>query len=299
MGHTVWTARKSLWLRPCILLKARLVMRYPSVKLGFNIRFPASALNPFRNALRPAVLLPFLLIAILGGAIASSAVASAGLTPMTLEKAFPNLTLPDMVHMTHAGDGTDRLWVVLRSGEIMVFPNSVAVGAAKVFLDIGGRVTASGEEGLLGLAFDPQYAANGYLYVYYSAASPRRSVISRFSAGSSDPDRADAASELVVLEVPQPFPNHNGGTIAFGPDGYLYIGLGDGGSGGDPQGHGQNTATLLGSFLRIDVSNSTPQEPYRNPPDNPFTRVAVRRERGDMGLRREEPLEVLLRLGFR
>ena len=216
------------------------------------------------------MLLSFLLLAILGGSLASSAVASAGLAPMTLEKAFPNLTLPNMVHITHAGDGTDRLWVVLRSGEVMVFPNTLAVGAAKVFLDIRGRVTASGEEGLLGLAFDPQYVANGYLYVYYSAASPRRSVISRFSVSSSDPDRADPASELVLLEVPQPFANHNGGTIAFGPDGYLYIGLGDGGSGGDPLGHGQDTATLLGSFLRIDVSNSTPQQPYRVPPDNPF-----------------------------
>ena len=135
------------------------------VKLGPKVRFHASALILFRNAARPAVLLPFLLIAILGGSVATSEVASAGLTPMTLEQAFPNLAFPDMVHMTHAGDGTDRLWVVRRSGEIMVFPNRNDVGSAAVFLDIGGRVTASGEEGLLGLAFDPQYAANGYLYV--------------------------------------------------------------------------------------------------------------------------------------
>ncbi len=209
-------------------------------------------------------------VVILGIAMASPPVAAAGLGPLTLEKAFPNLAFQSGVHITHAGDSTNRLWVVLRSGTIMVFPNSEAVQSASLFLDIRDRVTVGGEEGLLGLAFDPQYSSNGYLYVHYSAVSPRRSVISRFSVSSTDPGQADPAGELVVLEVPQPFSNHNGGTIAFGPDGYLYIGLGDGGSGGDPQGHGQNPATLLGSFLRIDVSSSTSLEPYKIPPDNPF-----------------------------
>ena len=134
------------------------------------------------------------------------------------------------------------------------------------FLDIRYRVNDRGwEEGLLGMALSPHNER--HLFVYYSAANPRRSVISRFSGSlSADPD-----SELVILEVEQPYPNHNGGQLAFGPDGYLYIGLGDGGSAGDPQGNGQDTSTLLGTILRLDVSEATVARPYAIPPDNPFT----------------------------
>ena len=132
-------------------------------------------------------------------------------------------------------------------------------------LDIRDRVSSRGsEEGLLGIALSPHDAR--HLFLYYSAANPRRSVVSRFNYNLE----AAPESELVILEVEQPYPNHNGGQIAFGPDGYLYVGLGDGGSAGDPQGHGQDTGTLLGSILRIDVSESTPQQPYAIPPDNPF-----------------------------
>ena len=132
-------------------------------------------------------------------------------------------------------------------------------------LDISDRVSSRGsEEGLLGIALSPHDAR--HLFLYYSAANPRRSVVSRFNYNRE----ASPESELVILEVAQPYPNHNGGQIAFGPDGYLYVGLGDGGSAGDPQGHGQDTGTLLGSILRIDVSESTPQQPYAIPPDNPF-----------------------------
>ena len=133
------------------------------------------------------------------------------------------------------------------------------------FLDIRDRVSDRGwEEGLLGMALSPDN--EGHLLVHYSASNPRRSVVSRFSGGvSADPD-----SELVILEVPQPYANHNGGQIAFGPDGYLYIGLGDGGAAGDPQGNGQDTSTLLGAILRIDVSKATAEQPYVIPPDNPF-----------------------------
>jgi glucose/arabinose dehydrogenase len=156
----------------------------------------------------------------------------------------------------------------------MVFTNQPSVTSASTFLDITNVVSTAGfEEGLLGLAFDPNYAQNGYFYVYYSAASPRRSVISRFSVSSTNPLLADRSSELVILEVPQPFDNHNGGNIMFGPDGYLYIGLGDGGSAGDPLGHGQNRGTLLGSILRIDVKNIPTSIRYRIPNDNPFVNV--------------------------
>ena len=193
------------------------------------------------------------------------------LPSIDIEVAFPNLSFVRMVHLTHAGDGTNRLFTVLKPGQIMVFDNSPDVSSADVFLDIRSQVNSQGsEEGLLGLAFDPGYVNNGFFYVYYSASPPRRSVISRFSVSSSNPNAADPQSELILLEVDQPFSNHNGGALVFGPDGNLYISLGDGGSGGDPQGNGQNTATLLGSILRIDVSNATAQETYQVPADNPF-----------------------------
>ena len=148
------------------------------------------------------------------------------------------------------------------------------------FLDIRDRVSDRGwEEGLLGLALSPHNERR--LFVHYSAANPRRSVVSRFSFSSS----ADPDSELVILEVEQPYPNHNGGQLAFGPDGYLYIGLGDGGSGGDPQRNGQDTSTLLGTILRIDVSDATAEQPYAIPPDNPFADGGGRPEIWAYGLR--------------
>ena len=194
----------------------------------------------------------------------------APLTGLGVEPTFPALSLSRMVGMTYAPDGSDRLYVVLQPGRIVSFPNDPDVDSAELFLDIRDRVNDRGEEeGLLGLAFDPQYAVNGHLYVYYSASGPRRSVVSRFSA-SADGRRAGPASERVLLEVAQPFSNHNGGQIAFGQDGYLYIGMGDGGSRGDPQGNGQDPGTLLGSILRINVSTLDSTGSYAIPADNPF-----------------------------
>ena len=147
-------------------------------------------------------------------------------------------------------------------------------------MDITGRVSSRGsEEGLLGLAPSPHNER--HLFLYYSAANPRRSVVSRFNYNRE----VAPESELVILEVEQPYRNHNGGQIAFGPDGYLYIGLGDGGSAGDPQGNGQDTSTLLGSILRIDVSESTPDQPYAIPPDNPYVNGGGRPEIWAYGLR--------------
>jgi glucose/arabinose dehydrogenase len=176
-----------------------------------------------------------------------------------------------MVFLTPAGDGSNRLFVALQEGRVVVFPNQREVQSAQVFLDIRDRVDDGGnEEGLLGLAFDPHFSENGFFYVYYTGAGPKRSVISRFAVDPGDPDRADPESERVILEVPQPFGNHNGGHLLFGPDGFLYIGLGDGGSGGDPQGNGQNPATLLGSILRIDPASTEGNRNYAIPADNPF-----------------------------
>ena len=193
------------------------------------------------------------------------------LAPVELEPAFPGIEFDRMVLLTHAGDDTGRLFLVLQPGMIVVFENDPGVESAQTFLDIRERVSDAGnEEGLLGLAFDPAYAEDGYFYVYYSASRPRRSVVSRFSVSLGDPNRAEPGSELVFLEVEQPYSNHNGGHIVFGPDGMLYVGLGDGGAAGDPQGNGQDTSTLLGSILRIDVSRLDSLGTYAVPDDNPF-----------------------------
>ncbi len=196
-----------------------------------------------------------------------------GVQPLEMievERVFPSLSFARMTYLTHAGDGSGTLFVTLQPGVVMFFQNDPDAASADTFLDIRHRVSDKGnEEGLLGLAFDPKYAENGHFYVYYSAADPRRSVLSRFSVppGSTT---ADPASELVLLEIPQPFSNHNGGQVAFGPDGYLYVGLGDGGRAGDPFGNGQDRSTLLGSILRIDVGTVGERGGYGIPLDNPF-----------------------------
>ena len=196
------------------------------------------------------------------------------LKPMGISRAFPLLSFTRLTNLAQPPDGSNLLFVAEQEGTIAAFPNDPQAAEAFVFLDIRGRVSTDGnEEGLLGLAFDPGYVDNGRFYVYYSAARPRRSVLSRFIASREHPAIADPGSEVVIMEVPQPYSNHNGGQLAFGPDGYLYLGLGDGGSTGDPQSNGQNLGTLLGSVIRIDVSLETDQPGYRIPEDNPFTGI--------------------------
>jgi len=197
--------------------------------------------------------------------------ATAPLAKMDVEHVFPHLSFRRMVAMAYPDDGTNRLFLVLQPGQILVFPNDQGATSASTFLDIRERVNDRGEEeGLLGLAFDPSYRTNGYFYVYYSASDPRRSIISRFSVSQAETNAADPDSERIILVVPQPFANHNGGQVTFGPDGYLYIGLGDGGGAGDPHQNGQSISTLLGSILRIDVSSLDQQGTYKIPADNPF-----------------------------
>lgn len=172
-----------------------------------------------------------------------------------MEDAFPNLTFESPIGVEHDGVDASLLYVVERAGVVKVVVNTAATTEATDFLDIQGQVSSGGEKGLLGLAFHPDYAANGFFYVQYSVPGDHRSRLSRFSQSPADvyPPIADEASEVVLLEVDQPFSNHNGGGLAFGPDGYLYVSLGDGGSGGDPEGNGQKDFTLLGSILRLDV----------------------------------------------
>ena len=183
--------------------------------------------------------------------------------------AFPKLTFDDPVEFTHADDGTNRLFVVEQKGVIIVFENNAATQTASVFLDIDARVSSGGEMGLLGLAFHPDFEKNGYFYVNYTRNDPRRqTVISRFSM-AKNATVADPNSETILFTFDQPYSNHNGGKIAFGADGFLYIATGDGGSGGDPQNNAQNRASLLGKMLRVDV-NSSEKGNYGIPKDNPY-----------------------------
>jgi len=204
----------------------------------------------------------------------------------SLQPAFPHLSFKRPLALVDPMDGTNRLFVVEQAGRIFVFENNANAQKAKLFLDIRERVNSRGnEEGLLGLAFHPRYGKNGFVFVNYTASNPRRTVIARFRVNSRNPDAADPGSEVKLLEFPQPYENHNGGEVLFGPDGYLYIGTGDGGSGGDPHNNGQSLATLLGKILRIDVDHPDPGRAYGVPPDNPFAGTSNRAEIWAYGLR--------------
>ena len=183
-----------------------------------------------------------------------------------LQPVLANLENP--VFVTHAPDGTNRLFVVERAGRIKV----LGPGAPEptVFLDIAPRVLAGGEQGLLGLAFHPRYAANGRFFLNYTRRPDGATVIAEYRVSPGDPNAAQA-DEHPLLVIPQPFTNHNGGMIDFGPDGFLYIGTGDGGGGFDPDRRAQNTTDLLGKILRIDVDTApVPPALYTSPPGNPF-----------------------------
>jgi glucose/arabinose dehydrogenase len=187
-----------------------------------------------------------------------------------LRMAFPELTFDRPVDLQNPGDGTNRIFIVTLIGAIYVFQNDPDVTETEVFLNIRDQVRSGGELGLLGLAFHPDYKTNGYFFVNYTANNPLRTVVSRFKVSEDNPNRADTDSEEIILEFNQPLSNHNGGQIAFGPDGYLYIATGDGGGGGDPGNNAQNRTNLLGAILRIDVDNNSEDRNYSIPDDNPF-----------------------------
>ena len=184
------------------------------------------------------------------------------------------------VQVTHAGDGSERLFVVEQNGMIRIIKNGQVLPAP--FLDLTSLVIYSGERGLLGLAFHPDFAFNHYFYVNYTRAGDGDTVIARYSI-SANPDVADPASASILLTINQPDTNHNGGQLLFSPhDGYLYIGMGDGGGAGDPQNYAQNLNSLLGKLLRLDVDGASP---YAIPPDNPYVNKAGLDEIWDSGLR--------------
>jgi glucose/arabinose dehydrogenase len=186
----------------------------------------------------------------------------------------------------NARDGSGRLFFVQQTGHIRVWKNDVEPPTE--FLNISSLVLAGGERGLLGLAFHPDYRNNGFFYVNYTRSPDGATVVARYSRSANDPDVADPQSAAVLLTIAQPYDNHNGGAVRFGPDGYLYIGMGDGGSSNDPQNHAQDLTSLLGKILRIDVNTRTGPLPYGIPPANPFVRPpqpGVRAEIWAYGLR--------------
>jgi glucose/arabinose dehydrogenase len=185
-----------------------------------------------------------------------------------VQRVFDQISFNSPVALLQAPGDNSRWFAVEQAGTVRVFDNdqNVTPGDVDVFVDISGRVLSGGEQGLLGMAFHPDFATNDQVFLSYTRGGPRESVISRFrldtASGLLDPN-----SEFQIMTVPQPYANHNGGNIAFGPDGFLYVGFGDGGSGGDPQDRAQNTNEILGSMVRLDVDGGSP---YAIPRDNPF-----------------------------
>lgn len=185
-----------------------------------------------------------------------------------VEVAFPNLSFDHPVGIYHSADGSNRLFVVGQMGLIYVFENRRNVTAANIFLDIHNQIHLGA---FLGLAFHPNFTENGRFYVNYLADHPLRTIIAQWSILPTKPNEADINSQKILLEIPQLYDSHSGGQLAFGPDGYLYIALGDGGPYGDILSNAQNRSTLLGKILRIDVDNPSQGRNYGIPADNPFT----------------------------
>jgi len=218
--------------------------------------------------------------------------------PLKVDVAFGNVKWPGWetaeesgvvdplrpILLTHAGDGSHRTFIPTQQGVIYVLPDDPGAKQAEVFLDMKDKVAYSdktNEEGFLGLAFHPKFKENGEFFVYYTnTAKKHQNVIARYKVSKDNPAKADPGSEEILLVLDKPFWNHDGGTIAFGPDGYLYIAVGDGGLANDPFKNGQNLSTLLGKILRIDVDHKDDGLAYAIPKDNPF--VGKKDARGEI-----------------
>ncbi len=199
----------------------------------------------------------------------SSSKGGTSLAIFHLKNAFPHLTFSQPLEFTHAGDGSNRVFVIEQKGKISVFENNSSTKTASIFLDIMHKVSSEGEMGLLGLAFHPNFKQNGYFYVNYTKRNPLETIIARYKVASFAATKVDTSSETILLKISQPYDNHNGGKIAFGPDGFLYIALGDGGAWGDQHNYAQNRSSFLGKILRIDI-DKTEKGNYGIPADNPY-----------------------------
>ena len=218
------------------------------------------------------------LLALLG---CSNAPATAPPPTSDTLKLVPVVTsgLSSPVYLTTPTGDTARLFVVEQSGQIRIVQHGQLLPTA--FLDIHSRLVSGGEQGLLSVAFHPNYGANGFFYVNYTDLNGDTRV-ERYTVSAADSNLADTTTHKLILFVPQPYTNHNGGLVMFGPDGMLYIGMGDGGSGGDPENRAQHPDSLLGKLLRIDVDHG---DPYAIPPNNPFATSGGAPEIWALGLR--------------
>lgn len=208
------------------------------------------------------------------------------LPSLDLKPAFPDLKFNRPLWMEEIPDGSKRVVVVQQDGKILVLPNRADAREAATFLDITDRKPlVQNEEGLLAFAFHPKYKENGLLYINYSQQTPKRGVLSEWRVSKSDPNKVDPATERVLLEIPRPYWNHDGACINFGPDGFLYFSMGDGGSANDPHLVGQSGHHLLAKILRIDVNSRTGKLPYGIPKDNPFV------GKDDKGNLRDDPFD--------
>ncbi len=191
---------------------------------------------------------------------------------LKLTPAFPNQKIKLPVDLAIPPDGSDRLFLVQQFGKITILPKDRSSAEEITFLDLTDRplIKKQFEEGLLGLAFHPDYAKNRKFYLHYTLQDPKHTVISEMQTAADNPARADPSTERILLNIPQPYWNHNSGNLLFGPDGFLYIGVGDGGKANDPHRLSQNTFVLNGKILRIDVNTTSGNRPYGFPSDNPF-----------------------------
>jgi glucose/arabinose dehydrogenase len=208
------------------------------------------------------------------------------LPTLDLVVAFPNLKFNRPLWMEEVPDGSKRIIVIEQDGKVFIFPCDHSAKDPKTFLDLTPRKPhVQNEEGLLAFTFHPKFKENGLLYLYYSQQAPKREVLSEVHISKSNPDQADLSTERILLEIPHPYWNHNGGTIIFGPDGYLYVSLGDGGDANDPHNVGQSGHFLLAKILRLDVNSRTGNLPYGIPKDNPFVGV------DDNGKPKDDPFD--------
>ena len=216
------------------------------------------------------------------GAAASGASIAASPTDAHIKLTLRASGLSNPVFVTTAHDGSGRLFIVEKTGRIKIYSNGHVL--ATPFLNLSGKVSTGSEQGLLGLAFHPNFKTNRKLYVNYTRADGD-TIVQEYRASTSNRNVVATSTARLILHVVQPYANHNGGMIAFGPDGYLYIGMGDGGGAGDPGGRAQSTRSLLGKMLRIDVNGSSALGNYRIPPGNPFVGRAGYDEIWQLGLR--------------